>query len=200
MKAFNHLKRCVKQSHFKRMLISSTDSAYNNDDYCLLLSRWALTWDARADSGSTLVFTSKEFLFAGSNWVLQSMDLKQKRDRWCTSNQTWLDMNKTFLLLFIIQGVQYLEYMQMRFLHFSSKKGALKFLRLFLTLNPSASTRTQTIRLPIQLATMYRQVYPHCDNDPDWICLRTQRHALKHTFALLYHQFFHHAVLKKNWN
>lgn len=55
---------------------SSGDSADNNDDYCLLLSYWALTWDARADSGSTLVFTSKEFLFDGSTWVLQSIDLK----------------------------------------------------------------------------------------------------------------------------
>lgn len=46
----------------------------------LLLSHWSLTWDARADSGSTLVFASKEFLFDGSNWVLQSKDLKEKLD------------------------------------------------------------------------------------------------------------------------
>lgn len=70
------MRRCVKLSHFKTMLISSGDSAYNNDDYSLLLSCWALTWDARADSGSTLVLTSKEFLFDVSTWVLQSMDLK----------------------------------------------------------------------------------------------------------------------------
>lgn len=52
------------------------DFKCSNDDYCLLLSYWALTWDARADSGSALVFASMEFLFNGSNWVLQSMDLK----------------------------------------------------------------------------------------------------------------------------
>lgn len=48
----------------------------NNDGYRLLLSHWALTCDARADSGSTLVFASKVFLFDESNWVLQSMDLR----------------------------------------------------------------------------------------------------------------------------
>lgn len=83
------MKRCVKPSHFKGKLISSEDKAYNNDDCCLLLSCWALTWDARADSGSTLVLTSNEFLFDGSTWVLQSIDLKWKKKlkgqmlKWC---------------------------------------------------------------------------------------------------------------------
>lgn len=44
-------------------------AAYNNDDCSLLLSHWALTWDASADSGSTLLLTSTEFLF-GSAWLL----------------------------------------------------------------------------------------------------------------------------------
>lgn len=71
----NHQKMCDAFS-LQKYVDSSGDSADNNDDYCLLLSYWALTWDARADSGSTLVFTSKEFLFDGSTWVLQSIDLK----------------------------------------------------------------------------------------------------------------------------
>lgn len=53
----------------------------SRQDYRLLiLLQTTLTCDARADSGSTLAFASKVFLFDESIWVLQSMDLMERTE------------------------------------------------------------------------------------------------------------------------
>lgn len=46
-------------------------------DKVVMMIAWALTCDARADSGSTLVFNSMAFLLETSDWALPSKDLKE---------------------------------------------------------------------------------------------------------------------------
>lgn len=61
--------------------LSCTYRAYSSDilnQYYLLLQYLTLTCDARANSGSALVFASTMFLFEESGCILQSIDLKEK--------------------------------------------------------------------------------------------------------------------------
>jgi len=138
---------------FEKVLISSADSAYNNDDYCLLLLYWALTWDARADSGSTLVFASKEFLFDGSNWVLQSMDLKEKMERWviqmhCTqlyTNRTLqMHIYRTSIRIYFLRNHCYLG----KYTYKLFSRGLYKLWEPFLFKNPGTSINYKTTLSP----------------------------------------------------